>query len=136
MVVVDDGERKRKRKKNLREGEEEKVQKCHDVPDAMDAIPAADLSLGTPTCPYTSPHNGSYRYLTHPPPYLYTRCTHSFHTIPYHTIPHRPGVTLLPIFTSSHTTLLHTLLLIETRPDTRTRTSRNENRQHEQLPRW
>lgn len=56
MVVVDGGERKRKRKKNLREGEEEKVQKCHDVPDAMDAIPAADLSLGTPTCPYNTKH--------------------------------------------------------------------------------
>lgn len=50
MVVVGDVERERKRKNG--EEEKEKVQKCHDVPDAMYAIPAADLSLGTPTCPY------------------------------------------------------------------------------------
>lgn len=91
MVVVDDGERKRKRKKNLREGEEEKVQKCHDVPDAMYAIPAADLSLGTTTCPYNTKHFTTQWKLHVPhtsssiPVYqVYTLVP--YHTIPYHTV--------------------------------------------------
>lgn len=90
MVVVGDVERKRKRKNG--EEEEEKVQKCHDVPDAMDAIPAADLSLGTPTCPYNTKHFTTQWKLQVPhtsssiPVYqVYTLVP--YHTIPYHTTP-------------------------------------------------